>query len=115
MTSLRDFPADANIAELGPALLYVNVQWCGFCKRTKPVMEKVSGILGSVVPVYSIDADERPDVAEAFKVNKYPTILYLDKYGKVYPYNGDRTLDAIVSAVCHYSDSHPFCERYKFK
>lgn len=114
MADLRDFPRTANLRTIGPALLYVNVQWCGYCKKTRPIMETVSGIMGSVVPVYSIDGDERPDLAQALKVQGFPTILYVDQAGSVYKYEGERTADAISSFVCHNSaQRHQFCRRVR--
>ena len=114
MASLRNFPRDVNIKTIGPALLYVNVTWCGHCKRTKPIMEKVSGILGSMVPVYSIDGDDRPDLAKALGVEGFPTIVYVDQPGSVFVYEGERSVDAIASFVCHNSASrHQFCRRVR--
>lgn len=114
MASLRSFPRDANLSTVGPALLYVNVQWCGHCKRTRPIMEQVSGVLGSVVPVYSVDGDERPDLAEAMGVKGFPTIVYVSEGGARYEYTGERTQDAITSFVCHNSASrHQFCRRVR--
>ena len=114
MTSLRDFPRNANLRTIGPALLYVNVKWCGHCKKTRPIMEKVSGVLGSVVPVYSIDGDERDDLVAALGVQGFPSIFYVSESGARYPYTEDRTVDAITSAVCQYSeDRHQFCRRVR--
>ncbi len=113
MTTLRKFPKTANVNTIGPALLYVNVSWCGHCRATRPIMEKVSGVLGSIVPVYSIDGDERDDLTAALGVQGYPTIIYVSNTGSRYTYEGPRTVDAITSAVCQYDESHGFCARYK--
>ena len=114
MASLRNFPRNGNVRTMGPALLYVNVTWCGYCKKARPIMEKVSGILGSIVPVYSIDADDREDLARSLGVKSFPTILYVDESGARYVYEGERTVDAIASFVCHNSASrHQFCRRVR--
>lgn len=114
MASLRDFPRNGNLQTVGPALLYVNVGWCGYCKKARPIMEKVSGILGSVVPVYSIDGDERGDLAAALRVDSFPTIIFVDDSGSRYVYTGERTVDAISSFVCHNSSQrHQFCRRIR--
>ncbi len=112
MTTLREFPMDGNLATIGPALLYVNVSWCGHCRAARPIMEKVSGVLGSQVPVYSIDGDARGDLAKALRVKGFPTIVYVAQGGARYPYDGPRTVDAIASAVCHHSEKYHFCSRY---
>lgn len=114
MTTLRTFPRNGNLQTIGPALLYVNVQWCGHCRAARPTMEKVSGVLGSVVPVYDIDGDERGDLAEALGVKSFPTIIYVDQAGSRYKYTGERTVDAISSFVCHNSaQRHQFCRRVR--
>lgn len=114
MASLRTFPRNANLQTIGPALLYVNVEWCGYCKKARPIMEKVSGILGSQVPVYSVDGDARKDLTNALRVGSFPTIIYVDSGGSRYVYTGDRTVDAIASFVCHNSaERHQFCRRLR--
>lgn len=114
MASLRNFPSDGNLKTIGPALLYVNVSWCGHCRAARPIMEKVSGVLGSVVPVYSIDGTKRDDLVEALGVQGFPTIFYVSQAGALYKYEGERTVDHITSAVCQYSENrHPFCRRVR--
>lgn len=114
MTSMRAFPQNKNVRASGPALLYVNVKWCGHCKAARPVMEKVSGVLGSMVPVYDIDADERPDLARALGVNSFPTIIYVDASNNMHNFDDARTVDAITSFVClHASGNFGFCRRHR--
>lgn len=111
MASLRRFPRNANVQTIGPALLYVNVKWCPYCTEARPTMEKVSGVLGSVVPVYSIDGDERPDLMEALGAKSFPTIIYVSEGGARYVFKGDRTLDAITGFVCRMSTGYEFCRK----
>lgn len=114
MAELRNFPIKGNLQTIGPALLYVNVQWCGHCKAARPIMERVSGVLGSVVPVYSVDGDARGDLTGELGVKGYPTIIYVAEGGARFEYTGDRTVDAITSFICHNSaDRHQFCRRMK--
>lgn len=114
MAALRDFPQNANLQAIGPALLYVNVQWCGHCKAARPILEQVSGVLGSIVPVYSVDGDDRGDLTQALGVKGFPTIIYVAEGGARYEYTGDRTVDAITSFVCHNSaERHQFCHRIR--
>ena len=114
MTTLRSFPQSGNLKTIGPALLYVNVSWCGHCRSTRPIMEKVSGILGSMVPVYSVDGDERDDLTAALGVKGFPTIVYISEGGAQYRYTGERTVDAISSFVCHNSaERYQFCRRIR--
>jgi thioredoxin-like negative regulator of GroEL len=113
MTTLRKFPRSGNLRTIGPALLYVNVKWCPHCTAARPIMERVSGILGSQVPVYSVDGDDRPDLVEALGARGFPTIVFVTGGGAQYAYEGERTVDGITSAVCQHGETYPFCSRYK--
>lgn len=114
MTTLSSFPPNGNLQTIGPALLFVQVGWCGHCKAAKPIMEQVSGVLGSIVPVYSVDGDERGDLTSALGVQGFPTIVYVAEGGARYEYTGERTVDAITSFVCHNSaQRHQFCRRIR--
>lgn len=106
-----NLPSDGNVSALGPALLFVHVEWCGYCREAKPVMEKVAATLGTIVPVFSVDGDQHKDLAKALGVASYPTIVYVNAEGKLFVYKGERTYDSITSFVCHNSsDRHEFCK-----
>lgn len=84
-----------------PAILYVNAKWCGYCKTTRPEMEKAAATLGSVVPVYDMDADRNQEDVEQLKgVSGYPTILYVDATGKTTVYPGERTGKDLADWAC---------------
>lgn len=112
---IRNLPPNVNMRAIGPALLYVNATWCGYCKETRPTIEKVAGVLGSIVPVYNVDSEADADVAKALGVKSYPTILYVTEGGAVVPFKGSsRTLDTITSFVCNNSaERHQFCRRIR--
>ena len=114
MSSLRPFPRNGNLRTIGPALLYVNVEWCPHCRAARPLMEKVAGVLGSVVPVYSVDGDDRADLAQELGVKGFPTIVLITQGGARYLFDQERSLDAITSFVCHNAASHyDFCKRVR--
>ena len=114
MNSMYEFPPNGTMQDLsrGPMIVYVNVGWCGHCKHTKPIMEKVARTLGSMVPVISVDGDKCKSVTTQLGAKGFPTIMYIDESGKRFQYTGDRSVDAISSFVCHNSsDRHAFCKR----
>lgn len=84
-----------------PAILYVNAKWCGFCKTTRPEMEKAAATLGSVVPIYDMDADRnKGDVENLKMVTGYPTILFVDATGKTTVYRGERVGKNLADWAC---------------
>jgi thioredoxin-like negative regulator of GroEL len=97
----------------GPALLFVNVSWCGHCKRAQPAMGQVAEAMGAAVPVISVDGDRHQAfVRERLGVESFPTILYLDAAGNTAKFEGERTPQQIMDFVCqHSSTPHGFCRR----
>lgn len=93
-----------------PALLFVNVTWCGHCVAAKPTLEKVARALGSTVPVYSIDGDLRKRLVEELGVKSFPTILFADNNG-IHAFEGERTFDNLVGFVCQYASSGTYCKK----
>ena len=106
MSLVRKIPISFQLGQ-GPALLFVKAEWCGHCRRTAPVIDKVSRLLGSAVPVYIVDSDENAALIREWKITSYPTILYSDGRGNSFTFNGDRTEDGVASWVCKLSSLCP--------
>lgn len=82
-----------------PSLVYVYVTWCGYCKKTTPIMQQVATALGTALPVYAVDADQRPELAESLGVKSYPTILAVSHNG-IKKFEGERSFDTLVGFAC---------------
>ena len=52
--------------------LYFSAEWCGPCKAFKPLVEKLEKI---GYPVYFVDIDSDPVLAESHQVRSVPSIL----------------------------------------
>lgn len=79
-----------------PWLLMMYAPWCAHCKRLEPVWSHVAQHLHSTsIRVGRVDCTRFTNVANAFKVKGFPTILFL-KNDQEYTYHGDRTRDEIV-------------------
>jgi len=86
-----------------PYIVLVYANWCGHCKRFKPIYIESSKILGSVINLCQIDADKSPNFLTAFNVNSFPTILIF-KDGKVKEYQGYRgTANEFSGEICKLS------------
>lgn len=60
--------------------------WCGFCKRMKPIWAEVKDALKDTeMEFYEIDED----IAKTPGVNGYPTILMIDEHGYRQQYPGE--------------------------
>ncbi|CAM9287229.1 unnamed protein product, partial [Hapterophycus canaliculatus] len=87
-------------AEGKDVMLEFYAPWCGHCKSLKPVYAEVASSVGDMpsVVVAKMNADAHTPPAE-FKIESYPTLLFLkagDKSNPI-PYGGPRDKEAIVA------------------
>jgi thioredoxin 1 len=64
-------------------LLFFTASWCAPCHRIQPVLEKICRQNRAVVDLVIVDYDEFPQVVEEFAVESLPTMILLDRAGKV--------------------------------
>ena len=60
-------------------VIVVHTEWCGFCKKFAPVFEEVSKEHGKQYVFAKLDAQLNEELAKEFKVNGFPTILFMKK------------------------------------
>lgn len=109
--SVVPIPSDWNPLEDGAALLIFSMDGCPWCIRLAPTAELVAKTLGSVVPVYKVGPENR--LTRAMSVTGFPTIKFVDAFGQVYDYKGERTADAISSFVCSVNQTkNSVCSKY---
>ena len=59
----------------GPVLVDFWAEWCGPCKQIAPVLEELSGTLGSKVKIVKLNVDENPQTASKYGVMSIPTLM----------------------------------------
>lgn len=75
--------------------------FCGHCRRFAPDYEKVSKTMGTNFPCFYLDCERYSSLASELGINGFPTILYINKRGKIYKsYNGDRSVSKLVEDIC---------------
>ena len=87
---------DEKINAKGVVLVDFFADWCGPCKRLKPVLEEVSA---ENIVVYSVDVDSNKDLAERFQVSSLPTVLIFKDGTKVDQFIGVHEKEDIISLV----------------
>jgi thioredoxin len=55
--------------------------WCPPCKQLKPTIEALEKEYEGKIEIRSIDVDQNKDLAEKFKVQAIPTLVFLDAKG----------------------------------
>lgn len=73
--------------------------WCAHCKKLEPVWAHVAQALYNTnIRVGRVDCTRFTAVAQAFRVNAYPTIIFV-KGPYDFVYNGDRTKEELIHFV----------------
>jgi thioredoxin 1 len=55
--------------------------WCPPCKQLKPTIEALEKEYAGKIEIKSIDVDQNKDIAQKFKVEAIPTLVFLDAKG----------------------------------
>ena len=66
----------------GPVVVDFWAEWCGPCKQIAPVLEELSGSLGSKVKIVKLNVDESPSIASKYGIQSIPTLMIF-KNGKM--------------------------------
>ena len=69
-------------------VLDFNATWCGPCHRFAPAFHEAAELYGQKVDFISIDVDENPITATAFKVKSIPSVGFLSPDGTCKTYVG---------------------------
>ena len=79
-------------------VILFKADWCGHCKRFKPVWEMLNKNFESKFNFIIYDADKDTNMVEKYKVDGFPTILFKDGE-HVKPYDGRREYEELESLL----------------
>lgn len=65
-----------------PTLMFFHSEWCGNCKRMKPIIAEISQAYAQKLDAVNIDIAKDPDTAAKYDVLGIPTVIIL-KDGEV--------------------------------
>lgn len=54
-------------------------EWCGPCKKMKPILEEISTEMNDKMTIIRIDVDENPLISKELKIESLPTLLLYNK------------------------------------
>lgn len=60
-----------------PAIIDFYATWCGPCKATAPVLEKITEKYDGRINVFKVDVDKEQELAALFGVRSIPSLLFI--------------------------------------
>lgn len=79
---LRDNEVDKARAAGLPLLVDFSAEWCPPCQRMKPVIAGIQEKYAGKLTVLVVDVDKNRALAQMYKVESIPLLLFFDKEGK---------------------------------
>lgn len=83
----------------GKVLVEFFATWCPHCKHEQPIMEALGIEENDSVPVYQVDVDQEPRLAELYAADGVPTYVLFDNGVVVRTLSGERSLDDLLRFV----------------
>jgi len=98
---------DSALKEFEIMMIEFYAPWCGHCKRLAPEYSRTARTLkdnGSKVKLAKVDATVEKELAERFKIEAYPTLIWYEN-GEFTDYDGGRTEREIIDWVVRKTES----------
>eukprot|EP00929_Paragymnodinium_shiwhaense_P077789 TRINITY_DN40136_c0_g1_i1.p1 TRINITY_DN40136_c0_g1~~TRINITY_DN40136_c0_g1_i1.p1 ORF type:complete len:208 (-),score=20.79 TRINITY_DN40136_c0_g1_i1:78-701(-) len=89
-----DTQASTSGAATGDWFVKFYAPWCKHCKELEPTWEKLATALKGTTRVAKVDVDSSVEIAARFDLKSFPTLL-LFRQGKMFQYEGPRTLESL--------------------
>ena len=90
---------ESTLKKISSALVFFGQEWCGWCKKLKPIYSEAADLLEErKIPasLVAVDCGSSGDLCGKFDIRGYPTIKHFKKGKFVSDYNKERTAEAIL-------------------
>lgn len=67
----------ASVEKANVAVVDFSATWCGPCRMTAPVLERISEKMAGKVEFFNVDVDENGELANRFNITNIPCIILL--------------------------------------
>lgn len=83
-----------------PLLVDFSAEWCPPCRQLKPIFASLKSQFEGSVDFATVDTDSMPELAQKYKVESIPCIVFISPQGKeVYRTVGYRTESELKSEI----------------
>ena len=73
--------------------------WCGPCKKMAPFIEQVREKHSDIVTVLKVDAEAQMDIADRYRLEGYPTVIFFKKGQAIGRSLGYTDFDGLMALV----------------
>ena len=82
-----------------PVLVHFWAPWCGLCRRVTPLLNRFQQEWSGQVRVFDINADENLRLANSYRLQTLPTLLFLEQGTVVQRFDVVRSRDDCMRAL----------------
>jgi len=82
-----------------PIILDFHATWCRPCKMLAPHLQSIQNKYKGKLVIYRIDVDQEPELAQLFKVQAMPTVVFIGSKTKYKSELGYREYDDVEKLV----------------
>ena len=79
-------------------ILYFTAEWCGPCKKTRPIVEELNKDL-SLTNIKIIDVDSEMELAKKFEIKSVPTFIVIKDNEEINRVVGAQTKQSLLELM----------------
>ena len=79
-------------------IFYFTADWCGPCKKTRPIVEELNKDL-SLVNIKIIDVDSEMELAKQFEIKSVPTFVVIKDNNEIKRVVGAQTKSSLMELM----------------
>ena len=119
--TLTDFSYEKALNQYQYLMIYFYAPWCGHCRSFDPEYQKAAQVLKKEnIHLAKIDGSTEKKAAQNFKINGYPTLIFIIKGNEPIEFDGGRSSKEIINwtrkktgNAILYFDTKDDIEKYK--
>jgi thioredoxin 1 len=79
-------------------ILYFTADWCGPCKKTRPIVEELNKDL-SLINIKIVDVDSEMELAKKFEIKSVPTFIVIENNEETNRVVGAQTKQSLLGLM----------------
>ena len=92
----EDFASHVDV--VGPVLVEFFATWCPHCQRMQPIVDELAAEQ-SAVPVYQVDVDKSPALAQTYAPDGFPTFVLFEGGAPAQTLTGEQSAGTLRTLI----------------